>query len=319
MNISVNPIPISECIEVHYYTDGGVHQIDAFALTKCSNDILNIISAFCKELKVDIKVDTLALGEGGIKQWLKIVKEQEDKTAPITTEVIKYLVLSAIGVVGFFAHEVYQYIREDHELNDIKKEAILKYLSDSDYKQPEKLENQVTKLRSNFYESATSASNVSSIGFSSLDDNGNAEYTIDVGRTSFSSFIVTDNSLEPIDIEEASIVITSPVIAKGKYNKWHGIYNGEYIDFRMLSNEFKTLIQSREVTFQNGFTINCYLRIYRCLNDKGEERITKYEVIRVNSYFVADVTTETNEGKVYRQKKELSNAPNLFSGIEDGF
>lgn len=319
MNIPVTQTAVSECIEVHYFTDGGVHQIDAFALTKCSNDILNIISAFCKELKVEIKVDTLALGEGGIKQWLKIVKQQEDKTAPITTEVIKYLVLSAIGIVGFFGHELYQYIREDKELSELKKEALIKYLSESDYKQPEKLENQVTKLRSNFYESATSASNVTSIEFSSLDDAGHTEYTIDVKRTSFPSFIITDNSLEPIDIEDASIIITSPVIAKGKYNKWHGIYNGDYIDFRMLSNEFKTLIQSRVVTFQNGFTINCFLRIYRCLNDKGEERITKYEVIRVNSYFVSDVVTETNEGRVYRQKKELDNAPNLFTGVEDGF
>nr|DAJ08992.1 MAG TPA: hypothetical protein [Caudoviricetes sp.] len=319
MNISAMPLAVSDCFEVHYFTEGGVHQMDAFVLTKCSNDILNIISAFCKQLNVEMKVDTLALGEGGIKQWLKIVKQQEDKTAPITTEVIKYLVLSAIGVVGFFGHEVYQYIREDKELTELKKEALIKYLSDSNYTQSEKLENQVIKLRSNFYESATSASNVSSIGFSSLDDEGQTEYSIDVSRGSFPAFIITDNSLEPIDIEEASIVITSPVIAKGKYNKWHGIYDGDYIEFRMLSNEFKTLIQSREVTFQNGFTINCFLRIYRSLNNKGEEHITKYEVIRVNSYFVADITIETNEGKVYRQKKEQDNAPNLFTGVIDGF
>lgn len=317
MNISIAPIATSECIEIHYYTDGGVHQIDAFALTKCSNNILNIISAFSKELKVSIKIDTLALGEGGIKQWLRIVKEQEDKTAPITTEVIKYLVLSAIGVVGFFGHELYQYIREDNELTELKKEAIIKYLSDNDFNQSEKFENQVTKLRSNFYESATSATNVSSIDFASLDEFGKMEYSKNVIRASFPTFIVTDDSLDPIDKDDVSIIITSPVITKGKYNKWHGIYNGEYIEFRMLSNEFKTLIQSREVTFQNGFTINCFLRIYRCLTDKGEERITKYEVIRVNSYFVSDIVTETNEGKVYRQKKEQDNAPNLFTGIED--
>lgn len=139
MDITASHNLTSECLEIHYYTDSGVHQIDAFALAKCSTDILNIIAAFCKELKVDIKVDTLALGEGGIKQWLKVVKEQEDKTAPITTEVIKYLVLSAIGVVGFIGHEVYQYIREDHQLNDLKKEAFIKYLSDAEYTQPEKL------------------------------------------------------------------------------------------------------------------------------------------------------------------------------------
>lgn len=308
-----------DCIEIHYFIDGGVHQMNAFALTKCSSDVLNIISAYCKKLNIEVKVDTLALGEGGIKQWLKIVKEQEDKTAPITTEVIKYLVISAIGVVGFVGYEVYQYIREDKELTELKKEALIKYLSDSEYKQSEKLDNQVSKLRSNYYESASKASNVSSISFSSLNSNGETEYELDINRAAFPAFILTDNSLEPIDVDDASILITSPVISKGKYNKWHGVYNGEYIEFKMVSNEFKTLVQSGEVSFKNGFSINCFLRIYRCLNDKGEEKITKYEVIRVNSYFIADVVTETKEGRNYRRKKELDNAPNLFSGIEDGF
>lgn len=307
------------CIEIHYYTDGGSHQIDAYALTKCSSNILNIISAFCRTLNVEVKVDTIALGEGGVKQWLKIVKEQEDKTAPITTEVIKYLVLSAIGIVGFLGHEIYQYIREDKELTELKKEALIKYLSDSNYEQSGKLENKVSKLRSNFYESATKASNVSSITFSSLNPTGVSEYEVSVNRVSFPAFILLDNSLEPIDIDNASILITSPIIAKGKYNKWHGVYNGEDIEFRMISNEFKTLAQSGDISFKNGFSINCFLRIHRCLNEKGEEKVTKYEVIRVNSYFISDKVTETLEGRKYRKKKELDNSPNLFTGIEEGF
>lgn len=310
---------LADCLEIHYYTENGVHQIDAFALAKCSTNVLNIISAFCKNLNVQVKVDSLALGEGGIKQWLKIVKQQEDKTAPITTEVIKYLVLSTLGVVGFFGHELYQYIREDKELSDLKKEALIKYLEDVDVPQSEKLENKVTVLRSNFYLSATNASNVTSIDFSSLNETGEVEYKKNISRTSFPSFIITDNSLDPIDIENASILITSPVIAKAKYNKWHGIYNGEDIEFRMLSNEFKYLIQSGDISFKNGFSINCFLRIYRSLNDKGEEKITKYEVIRVNSYFIADVLTETNEGRAHRIKKEVDASPNLFTGIENGY
>lgn len=310
---------LADCLEIHYYTENGEHQIDAFALSKCSNNVLNIITAFCKNLNVEVKVDSLALGEGGIRQWLKIVKQQEDKTAPITTEVIKYLVLSAIGVVGFFGHELYQYIREDKELTDLKKEALIKYLEDKNFHQSEKLENKVAVLRSNFYVSASNAQNVTSIDFSSLNGTGEIDYNKNIGRTSFSAFILTDNSLDPIDIEDASIRITSPVIAKAKYNKWHGIYNGEDIEFRMLSNEFKYLVQSGDISFKNGFSINCFLRIYRVLNDKGEEKITKYEVISVNSYFIADVSFETNEGKVHRHKKELDKSPNLFTGIENGF
>ncbi|MBD5274246.1 MAG: hypothetical protein HDS36_05310 [Bacteroides sp.] len=317
-SVSVNNL-IADCLEIHYFTDNGEHQIDAFALTKCSSNLLDIISVFSKKLNVNIKINTLALGEGGIKQWLKIVKEQEDKTAPITTEVIKYLVLSALGIVGFIGHEIYQYIREDHELADLKKEALIKYLEDSDIQNSEKLENKVSKLRSNFYESASKATNISSISFSSINTDGDTEYERNVNRASFPTFILTDNTLNPIDIEDATILITSPVIAKAKYNKWHGIYNNENIEFKMLSNEFKHLVQSGEVTFKNGFSINCFLRIYRSLNEKGEERITKYEVIRVNNYYNAEIVTETQEGKSYRKKKYIDNSQNLFTGIEKGF
>ncbi len=319
MNPTTTHSITGDCIEIHYFLDDGSHQINAFALTKCSYDVLNIISAYCKKLNVKIDVDTLALGEGGIKQWLKIVKKQEDETAPITTEVIKYLVIGALGVVGFLGHEVYQYIREDKELTELKKEALIKYLSDSGYQQSEKLDNQVSKLRSNFYISACNAPNVSSVSFSSLNASGEREYNRKINRASFPSFILIDNSLDPIDVDNASILITSPVISRGKYNKWHGVYNGEYIEFKMSSNEFKTLVQSGEVSFKNGFSINCLLRIHRCLNEKGEEKIIRYEVIRVNAYYIADVVTETREGRNYRRKKELDNAPNLFTGIEDGF
>lgn len=319
MSVYVLPNILENCIELHYYTENGGHEMDAFSLTKCSTQILNIIVAFCKELKVDVKVDTIAYGEGGIKQWLKIVKEQEDKTAPITTEVIKYLIVSAMGVLGFFGHELYQYIREDKELTALKKEAIIKYLSDSDFKSSEKLDNKVTKLRSNYYDSISKANNVTSVSFSSIGNWGEVSYVKDVSRSSFPLFILSDNTLDPIDVEDATIVITSPIITKGKYNKWHGIYDGEYIDFNMLSNEFKHLVQSGEVAFKNGFSINCFLRIYRSLNEIGEEKVTKYEVIRVNSYFIEQSITETREGRNYRKKKELDNMPNLFTGIEDDF
>jgi len=56
----------------------------------------------------------------------------------------------------------------------------------------------------------------------------------------------------------------------------------------MKSNEFKTLIQTGDVHFINGFAINCRLITRKKVNTEGEDRITGYEIVPVNHYFEND-------------------------------
>lgn len=52
----------------------------------------------------------------------------------------------------------------------------------------------------------------------------------------------------------------------------------------MKSNEFKTLVQTGQVLFKNGSSINCHLLTHKKVNAEGEVKITGYEVILVNHY-----------------------------------
>ena len=75
----------------------------------------------------------------------------------------------------------------------------------------------------------------------------------------------------------------------------------------------KTLVQTGQVLFKNGSSINCHLLTHKKVNAEGEVKITGYEVILVNHYFENDKPVETTEGKRNRQIREAeSNQLTLF-------
>ncbi len=97
-----------------------------------------------------------------------------------------------------------------------------------------------------------------------------------------------------------------------------GLYNGNPIPFNMKSKEFKTLVQTGEVKFKNGTSIDCYLVIKKKINNEGIEKITGVDVVRVNHYFENEKSLETPEGKRHRQKKEAEKQQlDLFARKDD--
>src|SRR5690606_4457732 len=115
-------------------------------------------------------------------------------------------------------------------------------------------------------------------------------------RKDFKKYILISDDLEPIKIDNAIIEIISPVLKKGNY-KWMGIYNGESIIFNMKSKEFKTLVQSGNIQFKNGTSIDCFMTVKKKIDNEGIEKINGYDVLRVNNYFENDKPVETPEGK----------------------
>ena len=125
----------------------------------------------------------------------------------------------------------------------------------------------------------------------------------EIKREEFQKYILVSNELETFVDEKAIVEIVSPVLKKGNY-QWRGIYNGEALSFNMKSNEFKTLVQTGSIEFTNGSSIRCLLRINKRIDSNGEEKITEYDILRVDEYFKSTQPIETPEGKKYRQTKE---------------
>lgn len=167
-----------------------------------------------------------------------------------------------------------------------------------------KFQNKLEIKRSNFYEELNKEQRVTEISIGTTDENFVSIIPEQsVQKTNFQSYIITSKDL-PLDIIDGAVIeIISPVLKKGDY-KWRGIYEGETVAFNMKSNEFKTLVQTGAIQFTNGSAIKCLLEIKRSIDSNGDEKITEYNIVRVDEYFKNEKPIETPEGRKNRQTKE---------------
>lgn len=162
----------------------------------------------------------------------------------------------------------------------------------------------IPKKKSSFYDTLDKYKKVEKVSLI-IEDNNNKpiDEGLIINRDRFREFIIISDDLEPIRDEGAIIEIISPVLKKGDY-QWRGIYKGQNLSFNMKSNEFKSFVQSGNIEFKNGTSINCFLEIKHKLDNNGNDIIIERNIVRVNSYFVNDTPIETSEGKKHRQKQE---------------
>ncbi len=299
-------------LEIHYWLQNGLHQMDASVENRCEYELIGIIKEVCKLLDTEMVLETEALGEGGLRRWLRLIGKQENSNATITTAVIVALVtLILITPLSEITEQVIEKWFEDTELKDLEKEKLrleIRKLRREENKELNELDTNVLikKKRSNFYESLEKEPRVEKISFKSWDPNKkNDTEEKFVPRSKFLLFVMTSDDYESIEDENAVIEIISPVLKKGRY-KWSGYYNGDVIIFSMSSNEFKELVQVGKVEFKNGSTIDCHLSIKRKINSEGILFNSGYDVIRVNKYFESDEPIETREGKKHRVNKEAA-------------
>lgn len=299
--------------EIHYILPPDVHQMDASVEAQCTLQYVKIIKKVAELLQLEVEIDTIAIEEGGLRHWLKIVKEKEDKDATITSDVLKHLlktisVATVTGawmwVTGIFkscsstevADQCIQYWEQHHE----------------------KFENYppIQAYRAGFYKPLLKEPSVERVEFNTFDQECSSIISNDVPRSSFLSLSKYSQVLEP-EIDDAAIIqITAPVLTKGKYNTWHGIYNGQQIAFEMQSAEFKTQVQQGAIKFVNGTCIKCSLEYSRTLLESGEIKNDKYKVRRVDCCYDSDAKFETLEGKRYKAKKDQEAQPNLFTFLD---
>jgi hypothetical protein len=297
-------------LELHYGFKDKTHTMDAFVQNKCEHEFLAILKEIASVYDAEIVIETEPFGEGGLRRWFKIISKEESKKATITIAVIAAVatVIITTPITGV-SERLLDKLFEDKELIDLEKEKLILEIEILRKEVQEKdsvfSQNTIIKKRkSNFYETLEKYQKVEKVSF--VINNENKDYLIKekcIERSDFKNFILVSDELEPGEIEEAVIEIISPVLKKGAY-KWMGIYNDTVVPFNMLSNEFKTLVQTGGIEFKNGSSINCFLRIRKRIDNEGLTKIVGYDVLRVNYYFENDKPVETPEGRFHRQKKE---------------
>ena len=298
-------------LELHYWVNDNSHVIDAFVQNKCEKELFDILSEIANNLAVSISIETMPLADGGVRRWFKIVSQVENKKALITIALITAIATGIIvtpitSTIDAIMQNAIELIFEDKELKELQKENLKLdiELKNIELLRKQKIQNKLEKKRSNFYAELDKGKNITQISLGA--QNNNHQTIIPetfVLKNNFQSFIITSYDLEPEIIEGAVIEIISPVLKKGDY-KWRGIFNGESLSFNMKSNEFKTLVQTGSIEFTNGSSIRCLLRINKRIDSNGEEKITEYDILRVDEYFKSTQPIETPEGKKYRQTKE---------------
>lgn len=304
-------------IELHYWLKGeNTHTMNAYVFNKCEYEFLGILNEISTKLKVKIEVEVEPLGYGGLRAWFKIngITGQEIKKT-IVMNLIAIVLLSPITVPWeYLITKVLDELFEDPEIMALKKEKE-KLGYELDFakmrKELERLsekvdETKIKKKRSNYYEHASKCKELEKITISLTDDNKKDFITQgDVLSKEFSKYIMMTDELEPDHDDNANIEIISPVLKRGKY-QWMGIYRDEVIPFSMKSDEFKAMVLSGKVSFNNGSSIVCHLVTKKKVNSQGEVTITGYDVMEVDQYFINDTPVETPEGRRRRKKREAA-------------
>lgn len=325
-------------IELHYWLKDESHTMDAFVLNKCEWELLNLFKEVASIAKVNIVIESEAITEGGIRQWFNIRISSNTKTAIVASAVTSFFTFAFTQVPQFGLDILKEHLKSNPELeqlaieekkveieskkldNEIKREKLKEIRSKNSKQFKDTLQNissstKIAKRTSNFYEELSKEVKVNSITINNYFNCKPIQQAIEIKREDFQKYILTSNLLETITDEEAIVEIVSPVLKKGNY-QWKGIYNGEILNFNMKSNEFKTLVQSGKIEFKNGTCIKCVLEMPRYMNNLGEEVISSYNIIKVIGTYDDNTYNETNEGRIYRKKKEADIAQlELFPNI----
>lgn len=313
-------------LELHYWFNDDSHSMDAVIQNKCEYEFLGILKEISSIFNLEIQIETEPLADGGLRRRFKIISKEESKKATITTAIIVALLTGVIITpittsISKITEKLIENIFEDDEIKELEKEKLKLEIENLKLvilqKTPHLNQNNIVKKkRSNFYEALDNYPKVEKVSFS-IENQSKIQVTEEktVLRNDFKKYILVSDNLEPLEIDNAVIEIISPVLKKGNF-KWMGIYNGDSITFNMKSKEFKTLVQSGEIQFKNGTSINCFMIIKKKIDNEGIEKTFGFDVLRVNNYFENDKPIETNEGKHHRQKKEAEKQQlNLFSDL----
>lgn len=309
-----------EKIELHYFLSDKSHSMDAFVKNKAEAELLKVFKEISDILDLDLTFEIEALTEGGIKEFIRILKKKKTKK-----QIVK--ILAVVGVIfsGVLTNIISDRFTKNPELEKLllkESELHIKKLQ-KDLENENLTEEETTIIienltviisntdkikfhRSNFYSNLLKENKIEHISTTDLDENNNPiSKEKKVYREEFSKFIVHKVKIDSEFIEDANIEIVSPVLRAGKM-KWRGYYNSKPISFNLLDSEFKNSVLNREVSFQNGTSIRCLLEFEKEMDDEGNIKTTEINVFDVTNVFEGETTIITKRGKqLIEEKKQI--------------
>lgn len=295
--------------ELHYYLKDNSHSMNAFVRNKAEKDFLEAVKRIGELLDSELKIETEAYQEGGLKE----------------------IILIGGLALGFFSPSINDIIThfatrdtQSEELDKKIKALTIKSLElDNQQKTLEieeqidkKLDDKLTKKYiSNFYKKIDSYEKVEKIGYRSLEKNS-LEYIVE--KKDFKNFILEDDIVISQD-DDAMIEIISPVLKEGKY-KWRGKYQNDKIDFSLADSKFKEEVIEGRHKFSNGSMINCSVEIKTTFDEFGDEKSRNYRVLQVFGTQELELgeLKLREAGKKRNQQKWLNeHQKSLFDDIEE--
>ena len=308
-----------EKLELHYYLSDKSHSMDAFVKNKAEAELLKVFKEISDILELDLSFEIEALTEGGIKEFIKILKKKKTKK-----QITK--ILAVVGVIfsGVLTNIISDQFTKNQELEksqleesqlnikklkrDLEKEDITKEESTLIIENLTVIISNTDKIkfhRSNFYSYLLKENKIEQISTTELDENNNPlSEEKKVSRENFNKFIVHKVKIDSEFVEDANVEIVSPVLKKGKM-KWRGYYDSKPISFNLLDSDFRNSVLNREVSFQNGTSIKCLLEFEKEMDDEGNIKTTEINVFDVSNIFEGETTIITKRGKeIIEEKKQ---------------
>jgi hypothetical protein len=310
-----------EKFEIHYYLENDIHSMDAFVKNKAEFELLKIFSEISDSLELDLTFEIEALKEGGIREFIKVLKNKKTRKKLVG-------VLAFIGVIfsGVMINVISDNLNKDKELEKLQKEELnlqIKKLerdlesdniSDGDtaliIENLTILISNVDKIKlhkSNFYTSLLTESKIEKISTTELDDDYKplSEERF-VYRDDFKKHMIDKIKIDPEYIEDANIQIVAPVLNNGNM-KWKGYYGSKPISFNLHDSDFKNSVLNREVSFSNGTSIKCSLEFEKEMDNEGNIKIVDVNVYDVVNVFEGEKIFITKKGKqIIEDKRQFT-------------
>ncbi|MDY0781678.1 hypothetical protein [Tenacibaculum sp. IB213877] len=309
-----------EFLQLHYFLKDELHSVDAFINNKAEYELLRIFKEVTSilELEGELQFETIAIEEGGIKAFYKLISKKKNKRK------IKNALLYLAGILSVIISDVVSdQIKTDHEYEKLKKEEIRlrieklkRDLEDEETTEQDKTliiqnlsvfiaeTNKVKLFKSNFYSTLLKEEKIEQVSTQRLNENLEPITNENiVPRKDFDKFILHSVDIDP-DFRESEIIeIVSPVLKKGNM-KWKGIYNEKPISFYMRDGEFLTSVINKEISFSNGTSIIADIEFEQKMNDDGEIEIGTISIFNVTDVFEDSKRIETKRKK---RNRELRN------------
>lgn len=300
----------TQYLGIHYYFDDDSHSMNALIRNQMEKNYLDIITEIARILGAEVKIESQAREEGGIKENIII----------FLLAGLSYFAPSINDIVAHYATGGYERDKLENRLKElqieryeIENEVEKQKLQDLIIEKTNKLyeSQKIRRSFSNFYKKAKQYEKLIQIGYKGSKDN-----EIIIKRDEFGYFVL-DTSNDTVIDDEASIEIISPVLKEGKF-KWKGIYKGKNIDFSMGDYGFKKSVIEKKYNFENGSTIISRLEIKNTYDEFGEKtKNTSYRVAEVYEIIKKDITLKTNAGRKKDKRIAQSQERSLFEFGDD--